>query len=710
MARVLVAAALAVAALLSVATGCRARRPWNVLVVTLDTTRADHLGCYGKESARTPNLDRLAAEGTLFSNCVSAAPVTTPSHSTIFTGLYPPAHGVRDNGLFALPEGSGTLASRLRGAGWSTGAAVASFPLTRGFGLAQGFDFYDDHITVLAEGPSGERVKPFRGSYFDERPAARVNDAVLPWLRRQAREPFFAWVHYWDPHQPLVPPPPFNQLFAHDLYQGEIAYVDQCLGTLLAELRARGLGDRTLVVVVGDHGEGRGEHDELSHSMLAYDSTLHVPLLIRAPGAPAGRRVAQRVGTVDLLPTVLALLGQPVPAGLDGRSLAPLVTGAEPESASRRLYYAETFSPRLSYGWGELRALYSGPTKLIHGPRTELFDLSSDPEEVESLAAARPGEVERMTEALSSFLRTHARPAAAGAVRPGDEETRRRLESLGYLTGAGAAPSSVEALRTDGTAPQDRVGDVNLWSRVKAQLDEGSFLEARELALELVAREPANTHYRMLLLQAWAGIGRLDEAARVAEESASLSHSGNDVLRLAELLFASGERRRGLALAERAVAEKESAPGRFLLAEMRRALGEKERADEDLRATLRLEPRFDKARSALALALAESGTPEGVAEAEVEFRQLLRDRPLDVRAHFNYGLLLMKSGRLEEGASSVRRAIELHPSYWEAHLALLAARVDQGLREEAAEILRRLEADCREPAILGMARKLAGKA
>ncbi|MCG8457316.1 MAG: sulfatase, partial [Holophagales bacterium] len=305
--------------------GCDGPPPMNVLLVTLDTTRADRLGCYGRENAGTPNLDRLAAEGFLFENAFSTVPITLPSHATMFTGRYPLAHGVRDNGLFSLPESETTLAERLRERGYAAGAAVGCFPLARGFGIEQGFDFFDDHITLNVEDLRGRRVEAKRGVYFDERPSAQVNDALLPWLREHSDRPFFAWLHYWDPHQPHIPPPPFDQVYLHDLYQGEIAFADQSLGTVLRTLEELGVADRTLVVVVADHGEGLGDHREESHSMLAYNSTLRVPMIMRVPGLEGGHRLTRRVGTVDLLPTLLDLLGLEADDSVQGRSLAPWI-------------------------------------------------------------------------------------------------------------------------------------------------------------------------------------------------------------------------------------------------------------------------------------------------------------------------------------------------------------------------------------------------
>ena len=695
-------AALAAAAMLA---GCSPRRPRSVLWVTFDTTRADFLGCYGKKSARTPTLDRLASEGTLFLDAVSTIPITLPSHATMFTGTYPLVHGVRDNSLFRLPESRTTLAEVLRGRGFATGAAIGGFPLVRGSGIAQGFDFFDDHITIGLEDYKGDRVEGPKPSYFEERPAPRVNDAILPWLREKARRPFFAWVHYWDPHHPHIPPPPFSDMYPQDLYQGEIAYADQSLGALIDALKAAGAYDDTLIVMCADHGEGRGEHNEETHSMLTYNSTLHVPLILRVPGEPGGRRVSSRVGTVDVMPTVLDFLGIPAPAETQGRSLRPLMRADHGGKQDATSYYAETLSPRLSYGWGELRVLFEGPYKYVHGPRQELFDLQQDPAENRNLAAERPAEKQRMERVLATFLARNASAGAGEAVHEADAGTRERLAALGYLSAAGEAPGAVkEELRSDGDPPQDRVVDVNLWTTVKDRLSEGDYLTAKELALELVSRDPQNGFYRAMLALAHVGLGQNDAAAKVAEGGGKVvAANETPYLEVARRLFAARQDDRALALARRIVTDRPSAAAHFALAEMHGAKGDREAMVASLQEALRLDPTHPQARMALAIHLAETGEEP---RAEQEFRKLLAQNPRHASGRLNFGTLLLKTGRRDEGVAEIRRAIELAPTYWKAHLALLAALVDQGDTAEAERVFRALQEGCRDAATLDQAREM----
>ena len=697
----LLAAVLAAVA----AAGCGRRQPrWNLLVVTFDTTRADYLGCYGKTSARTPHLDRLAAEGFRFANAFTAVPVTLPSHSTLFTGTYPLAHGVRDNGLFRLPEDADTLAEVLHRAGYATGAAVGSFPLTRQFGIAQGFDFFDDHVTITSEDYRGDPVNDRPDLFFDERPAARVNDAILPWLRAQGERPFFAWIHYWDPHHPHIPPPPFNQLYLHDLYQGEIAYADQNLGVVLDDLRARGLLDRTLVVMAGDHGEGRGEHGEETHSTLAYDSTLHVPLILRVPGRTGGRVIDQRVGTVDVMPTILDLLGLPPDPKVEGRSLVPLLDG---RSLRPVPYYAETLTGHLAFGWGELRVLFEGPYKYIFGPRPELYRLDEDPGELHDLVAAEPEVAARMKQRLVALMRRYARPHAA-AVHQADDETRRQLAALGYVTASGADPASiVEELSSDGEAPQDRAGDNTLSSAAKQFLLSKDFLLARQVAEQLVERDPDSAYNRRLLAMAYLGLDEPASAATVIEQAPTLKTPDYATfLDVARRLFAAGERDRGLAIVQRLVAENDNAAGHYLLGEMWAQLGDDQRYLAELRRALDLDPDYGAARLSLAIRLAEDGD---LGAAEEHLRRLVAAQPLNARYWYNYGVLLVSAGRPDEALAKLRRAVEIYPAYCRAQLSLLTVAHDRGLDAEAEAAFAHVRTSCHDPDLIKQAGAVLGR-
>ncbi|HKI85563.1 MAG TPA: sulfatase-like hydrolase/transferase, partial [Thermoanaerobaculia bacterium] len=624
-------------------------KPWNVLIVTFDTTRADHIGCYGNKRIKTPTLDGLAREGVRFARALTAVPITAPSHTTIMTGRYPIAHGVRDNGLFKLAPSQLTLAEMLKAHGYDTAAAIGGYPLIARFGLNQGFDLYDDHLTGRYEDYRGERVVPKHTLFFDERRAAQVNEAVMPWLKRHAEshdgKPFFVWVHYFDPHQPFDPPPPYNELYADNLYDGEIAYADSRLGFLLNYLKKLGELDRTLVVMVADHGEGLSEHNEVTHAILAYNSTLHVPLIIRPPGDFPfhGTVINHWVGTVDIVPTILDLLGYKIPDTVQGHSLVPLWTKNKQPSRWLSIHYAENLSPRLTHGWGELRVLVEGPMKYIFGPRQELYNIDKDPHELHNLIAERPDVARRMHKDLQGFLRRWSVPGASTTEAMG-EDVRRRLESLGYLQGPTPAAGTVivERLRSDGIPPQERVGDINDLSAAKHLLYQGKGIEALPYTETLLRRDPDSTSYIELNATALLMTGHPEQAWKVAQRAPAGSLSDDLVLHLSESEFDSGDRTGAVEAMKRNLAVRSSAPVAWHLASFYTRLGEREKARNALESALKKDPKFAPARVDLAVWLARSGDDEA---AEREFTRALEVGPYYAKAFYNYGAFLLHQTR-----------------------------------------------------------------
>ena len=676
--------------------GCQRPEPWNVLLVTFDTTRADHLACYGHDGIRTPNVDALAAEGVLFEQAYAAAPVTTPSHSTILTGKYPIAHGVRDNGLFVLPDSQQTLAEILGEAGWATGAAIGAFPLVRKFGLDQGFDHYDDAINPPTDNFLADRSLPKSRLYFDERRAARVNEALDPWLEQHHADPFFAWVHYYDPHQPFDPPTPYDQLYAGRPYEGEIAYADEVFGQLLDRLRQLGVYDRTIVVLTADHGEGRGEHGELTHSVQIYNTTLHVPLIVHVPGTEGGRRIGAPVSSVDIVPTVLDLLGLPIPDDVQGQSLAPILrgeAGAEgDETLARRPLYAETLAPRLGFGWGELRALMRGDRKLIYGPRPELYDLGADPDELHDLIDTETETAERMEAELARFLAENAAQDLDAAVEM-DEETRQKLMALGYIGGGGGVGDViVEELRRDGVPPQDRVGDISDLSLAKQLISNRQPLRAREVVARLLEGHAENPTYLEMMATVDLQLGRLDAALETIERVRGLESASGVADRLllpvGTLLFYRGEYDRAEAVLGQSLEREANAVAHYLLANIHSARGDREAERSALEAALALDPTYASARVDLAIRHAQAGDRE---QAEVELRRAMADQPYFAKTFYNFGAFLVEGGQLEEAVPQFQRAVELRPDYWQAYFALVSLHLALEQPEEAARHFRTLE-------------------
>ena len=394
-----------------------ALRGRSVIVVTLDTTRPDRLGCYGDPDISdidTPTIDRLAREGILFSNAVATAPATLPSHASIFTGLYPPNHGARSNGLEPLAEDQQTLAEAFSSHGYDTAAFVSAFVLAERYGLAQGFTHYDDQL--------GEASTV--GGYT-ERSANETTDRAIAWIKQARSRPFFLWVHYFDPHQGHNPPEPFASQHAHP-YDGEIASMDHELGRLLETVDAATRSE-PLIVVTADHGEGLGEHGEWSHGFLAYESTLQIPLIMHAPNTIGrGQHFAQRVSQVDLMPTIGALFDLELQNPLDGVDLL------QPQDPNR-VVFAEAVYGQTSFGWAVLSVLYRGSLKYIHGPDPELYDLDRDPLEDKNINRVRPRvvlELARELERLPGALELLHSTQDEADIDPAEAA---RLEALGYV-------------------------------------------------------------------------------------------------------------------------------------------------------------------------------------------------------------------------------------------------------------------------------------
>jgi arylsulfatase A-like enzyme len=482
---------------------------WNVLLITIDTLRADRVGYAGYEAAETPVLDALADEGVVFTAAVAAAPVTLPSHATILTGLYSPGHGALDNGFYSLPDDIPTLATLLDAAGYETAAVVGAYVLERRYGLARGFAHYDQSFRRLPDA-APEHV---------ERPAGDVTAAALAWLatRREAagERPFFLWVHYFDPHCPYEPPADFRYRFRQAPYDGEIAYTDYSLGELLAGLREAGELERTLVVVVSDHGEALGDGGELTHGLLLRESTLRVPFLMSAPGAlPRGRRVTGTVSNADVAPTVLAALGLSPPERQDGQSLLPAITAG---AAAGRRVYSETRLPRNVYGWSMLAGVRDDRWAWVRGPRPELYDLRADPGETTDRHADRPDLAAELDASVDAVL-ARGRETDARATLTAEEAEA--LRALGYAVGE-TVP------RQSGADPKDMLPVWHEIERVKTLLVQGRLAETVAGLDRCLARDPGNRSARLMRAQVLAMLAvtdstRLEEAIRQFRELMAL--------------------------------------------------------------------------------------------------------------------------------------------------------------------------------------------
>lgn len=619
--------------------------PVSLLVVTLDTTRPDHLGPYGGSAETTPSLSTLAARGVVFDKAYAVAPITLPAHTSILTGLYPPQHRVRNNGIDAVGDEIQTLAERARAAGFRTGAFVAAAVLDSRYGLDQGFETYDDGLDA------GKRRDRWG---IQERPATQVADAALAWLGTlPADQPFFAWVHFFDAHAPWEPPSPFRERFAADLYSGEIAYQDSQLGRLLASPR---IGQNTLVAVVGDHGESLGEHGESTHGMLVYDSTLRIPWVLEGPGVPAGRRLETAVSQVDVVPTLLRLLHLPADPALPGRDV--LASGDESTQLEPALY-AESRQPFAAYGWSPLQAMVKGHWKLIRGVESELYDLSADPAESLDLAQREPGIVRQLAGELQPYATQES------ATRRLEEESLAQLRSLGYVATGRATPAAGAELR-------DPKREIALHEEILSLFGHGSGASADLVPAlrSILDRDPGNLTALQELPRALLEAGRWEELARAA---ARAIEAGADPAPI-WLLQARGLRRQGksaaaLALLDRAIEQDQQLyPLWVEKISIQLADGDSAAARHTVEAAREL---FD-GRPWLDVQIARLvELPDGKNQAaEQRLRRVVADHPEEVDAYGVLADVLVADRRLEEAVAVLRRGVELQPQAAQLHSRL----------------------------------------
>lgn len=683
----------------------------SLLLVTLDTTRADRLGCYGFDEIETPNLDRLAREGVLFEQAESVAPLTLPAHSSIFTGELPPAHGVRDNGGFYLDEQNVVLAELLADAGFRTGGFVGSFVLDSKWGIAQGFDrYFDDFDLSRRAGLSLGEI---------QRPAAEVTDAALAWLDEDATSRLFAWVHYYDPHSPYEAPEPFATRYGDRPYVGEIAYVDSQIGRLLDWLDVNERARDTIVMVIGDHGESLGEHGESGHGFFIYEGVTRVPFIVRTPyDSTRGRRVDAVVRAIDLLPTALDLMGIPEVTPSAGTSLAPLLSG---EAQTMQLpAYSEAVYSRYHFGWSDLAALRVGDLKYIDAPHPELYDLVADPHEQVNLYSERAAVAATMRAQLAE-LEARGKSDSLSRFEEIDPDTRAQLASLGYLSSfAGVEDEPVE--RSELADPKDKIHLYNLMRRSReSSLSEGGTEEAIELLQQLLAEDPTvidawvrlgneqirqqdmdaaiGSYRRALdlkpdydlavinLANAYRTIGADEEARLGYEQFLRLDPRNAQVhYELAQLLIDRGELEEADAHLREAVGHAEMAAAQNARGVVALKRSDPRAAERLIREALEMKPDVRLAHFNLAL-LAEGRGDEQ--EAARLYRRELELYPQSYKVEFNLGRLLGAAGDRAGAVASLRRSIEINPGFAEGHFFLAKALLDANQRlDEAADLAR----------------------
>jgi arylsulfatase A-like enzyme/tetratricopeptide (TPR) repeat protein len=669
----------------------RVRRLWaaqgivkpNVILLTLDTTRADHLGCYGYAPAKTPNLDALARAGVLFSQAASVAPLTQPAHSSIMTGMYPTYHGVRVNGNAALGQEQKTLAEALAEKGYSTGAFVGAFVLDGRWGLNQGFQVYDDQFDL-------EKYKHLDLASV-QRAADKVLDAALAWLEGQQQHPFFAWIHFYDAHSPYEPPEPFLSEFraggSAGLYDGEIAFADQQVGRCVSWLRAKGLDKKTVFVVMGDHGEGLGSHGEGTHGYFVYDYALHVPFLVATPFPELrGVRVDAQVSAVDVFPTVVALSGVEAGTEVHGRSLLPLMFHPQAETAYA---YGESMTPSHQYGWGALQTLRGSRYKLIKAPRPELYDLSTDPGETSNIYEREPAVARDLMRRLDGLVEETGRGAPTPASADLDKETLERLAALGYVGGP-VPPKPADASQPLAD-PKDKLRVFAAVQQAGELIVQDRYADAVKSLESALAEDARMPQARLMLGTSYAELGRTKEAkAQFDLVLKDDPHSIQALVGMANVLQAEGQTEDVIALCKRTLAlDERNAQAHTLLGEV---YAEEKKPGEALpyfEKAAEIQPKLTRNRLNLAGALTEV---KQYARAETLLKEIIAEHPRFPLAQHNLGLLYQEEGRLKEARSAYEAEVAAHPGHFKARFNLgkvLFALGDRtGSQEQMREVIR----------------------
>ena len=661
----------------------------NLVVITIDTLRRDHVAPYGAPF-ETIAATRLAHEGVLFEHAVSQVPLTLPSHSSLLTGLYPLHHAVRDNGGFVLGKDVTTLAERLLASGYRTAGFVSSYVLHSRWGIAQGHETYDQSFDY--EGLEGRSLTTV------ERPAGLTVDAALAWLRQPHRgeRPFYLWVHLNDPHEPYAPPDEYRRR-APTAYAGEVMYADAQAARLLEALDVLNLRRNTVVVYASDHGESLGEHGESSHGIFLYDATLDVPLIISPPtGATiaspaltlAGRRVGGLARLVDITPTLLDLVGLPVPAGLDGVSLLPMVAHelaaatsppggvvrTESLEGSEALVgpvsYAETYYPRFHYGWSELVALQTERWKFVRAPRPELYDLRADPKELHDLSAQHPGIVATLGGQLDAMnLRSAEREPTPAKIDP---DALNRLRSLGYVSGAESAARRATGPRPD---PKDKLPLVEELAQTLALRDSGQLDEAARRLEDLARKDPDDPAVHLALSSVY--FRRKDTQAAIASARRAVEldpESDTAVLTLAFTYQAAGRVGDAFGGFERVLTlDPDNLKAVINLADIHYLRGEREKAFELYQRAAAIAPGSTLVQSNLGSLALELNRRQVAQEALRRAVALGANQP---NLHFNLGILAEQRGQTADAAREYRAEVAAHPESFKAwvNLGLLERR------------------------------------
>jgi arylsulfatase A-like enzyme/Tfp pilus assembly protein PilF len=636
----------------------------NVLLITIDTVRADHIGAYGATRAATPAIDRLAREGVRFADATTQAPLTGPAHAAILTGRYPARFGVRDNASTPIPEGVTSIAELFKSNGYRTGGFVGAFILGPEYGFARGFDTFD---ASFARFNTGMKLQA-------QRRGGEVIDAAIAWIgnarpvatsnQQPATTPWFAWVHLYDAHAPYDPPAPFRTRFAASPYDGEIAYVDSCVARLVAALEQSGRLDRTLVVVIADHGEGLGDHGEAEHGLFLYESVLHVPWIMRLPGAASAATVVKtQVRTIDAMPTMAAIAGL-TPQGVDGENVMPFVRGAAPRDPAPS--YAETYYPKWHFGWSELKSIRVGDWKYIDAPKPELYDMRADAAERRNAIDARGALAGGLSSEITKLQNGFGAAATAEAPQP-DPETLARLRSLGYV--GIAAPSSTGR----GPDPKDMVAKLEVFRSGISRAIEALGRNQPDAAIaelkKLIVINDRSYELHLFLGDAYAAKRQWDTALGEYSAAAVLNpHASGPLVSQARVYLAQGD---AMKATEKIEAAARIEPDGGEVALVRGSIFEQQgRGPEALaqyEAAVQTNGSDTQARASLASLAMRARLYD---KARPQFEKLLQMEYRPSRMHFGLAQIAEAEGDLKKAVAEYRLALKAEPMLAEAKNAL----------------------------------------
>jgi arylsulfatase A-like enzyme/tetratricopeptide (TPR) repeat protein len=636
----------------------------NVILVTMDTTRADHLACYGYPNIRTPNLDALAGRGVLFEQAATAAPLTLPAHCTIMTGMYPTYHGVRINGNTALGDEQTTLAEVLDAQGYQTGAFIGAFVLDGRWGLKQGFRHYDDQFDL-------KKYKHLDLGAI-QKPGDQVMDAALAWLEEQKKSSFFAWIHLYDPHIPYDPPEPYYSEYSPrgrvGLYDGEIAFMDEQIGRCVAWLAKNGLDRNTVLLLIGDHGEGLGSHDEETHGFFIYDSVVRVPFLVITPFAELqGKRVSSQVSSADVFPTLLDLAQITAPLKTQGRSLLPAMF--RPDGEGEDSAYSESMVPELHFGWSPLRSLRTARYKLIDAPRPELYDIHQDRDEQTNIYPQHSDIARKMKADLDRLMTETSKDAPTPQAANLDKDTMERLSALGYI----GAPVSMKKSPDDRSRPladpKDKLKVFEAVTRAGGLIMNERYDAASELLESALREDPTITQGLLLLATCYVHLGRREEAK--ANLDLILREDPENIqglTALADILVGEGKNEDAIALCKRTLSiDEKNVEAYMLIGETYIGQDGHAQALPYLEKAVELQPKLTRNRFNLAACLV------GVKQydrAEILLKNIIGESPKFPRANYNLGLLNEEQGRLEEARAAYTLEVTEFPQEFQARFNL----------------------------------------